>query len=705
MDVTKIGNKIRERRTQLNMTQKELAQLLNISNQLVSKWETGESLPSLEYLDSLCSALQVDFTFFTKDDGEPTPATPAEQQPETQDKKRKRKINAQLIGAVCCCLWVALFITGLILLICLVFVPSANKTPSEGKNPPAFNTGYIKEMDDSLENYFSRGYYDITRKLQVDGDDKDDVIYRGIIDENGNIAYYDSEKKATYADGVLTLDYSDDKYRAELPEHIKTLDDLVKWQIFDDKEDSDFDLKYITDIRRTGNGFYIEMSEEYLLHDMEGSVKKNIQFLDKIKGETVIKDGVFVSMSVTVKYRNIKDNENFTVVSGFEFKDEKPVIAHVNLENRQWSNYSSYVIPQTDKLVTEADFMAMLGAEKAADQSEELSEAILNGKLKYGDGCLYSYKDNKITLYNFADLSVKHTYEFTLNVENVYIYDNILYYSEDGSYSSDNLYTINLITDERQTLFQFYDFEGVHYNGKYCWYSSLDSYRVINLENGYSTHFLKDGYEKVKFVDSAGNVYTGETNPKVYYGGKGEGVVLKGDGYLREWLDKKPVGNTVYTTEYPKAYRYENGVYKETINDYSYDPRIKGTYIPALGWYCYKENRTPLRLYDGDGKIKDAYTPVKMYADKQKFDSLKHLVCESVFAFGSVGDKVIVDMWYGSSANFAAIYSAGNFIKPVCYMNLNSDYYLDNPLKILNFGTKTVIAVKQADGTYSVWYG
>ncbi|MDE6790528.1 MAG: helix-turn-helix domain-containing protein, partial [Clostridia bacterium] len=68
MDVKAIGEKIKRKRTALGMTQKQLAQLLSVSNQLVSKWENGESVPSLEYLDSLCRALEVGYSYFTGDD-------------------------------------------------------------------------------------------------------------------------------------------------------------------------------------------------------------------------------------------------------------------------------------------------------------------------------------------------------------------------------------------------------------------------------------------------------------------------------------------------------------------------------------------------------------------------------------------------------------------------------------------------------------
>ncbi len=44
MDQKKIGAFIAQRRKELNMTQKELAEKLNITDRAVSKWETGDSL-------------------------------------------------------------------------------------------------------------------------------------------------------------------------------------------------------------------------------------------------------------------------------------------------------------------------------------------------------------------------------------------------------------------------------------------------------------------------------------------------------------------------------------------------------------------------------------------------------------------------------------------------------------------------------------
>jgi len=50
MDQTKIANFLADLRKEKNLTQNDVAQLLNISPQAVSKWERGESLPDIQTL-------------------------------------------------------------------------------------------------------------------------------------------------------------------------------------------------------------------------------------------------------------------------------------------------------------------------------------------------------------------------------------------------------------------------------------------------------------------------------------------------------------------------------------------------------------------------------------------------------------------------------------------------------------------------------
>ena len=57
MDTLKIGHYIQHLRKAAGMTQKELAEKLNISFQAVSKWENGDTLPDTGILLELCDLL------------------------------------------------------------------------------------------------------------------------------------------------------------------------------------------------------------------------------------------------------------------------------------------------------------------------------------------------------------------------------------------------------------------------------------------------------------------------------------------------------------------------------------------------------------------------------------------------------------------------------------------------------------------------
>lgn len=61
IDSYKVGQKIYDYRKDLQMTQDDLANRLNISRQALSKWENGTSLPSIDLLFALCKIFNTDF--------------------------------------------------------------------------------------------------------------------------------------------------------------------------------------------------------------------------------------------------------------------------------------------------------------------------------------------------------------------------------------------------------------------------------------------------------------------------------------------------------------------------------------------------------------------------------------------------------------------------------------------------------------------
>ena len=53
MDQEKVGNLIKKLRLDNNLTQKELADKLNVTFQAVSKWENGKSVPTMKVKRSI----------------------------------------------------------------------------------------------------------------------------------------------------------------------------------------------------------------------------------------------------------------------------------------------------------------------------------------------------------------------------------------------------------------------------------------------------------------------------------------------------------------------------------------------------------------------------------------------------------------------------------------------------------------------------
>mgnify|MGYP000616476074 CR=1 FL=1 len=61
IDFVKVGSKITKCREELNLTQKDVAEKLFVSRQLVSKWENGLGIPSIDVLLELSLLFRVTF--------------------------------------------------------------------------------------------------------------------------------------------------------------------------------------------------------------------------------------------------------------------------------------------------------------------------------------------------------------------------------------------------------------------------------------------------------------------------------------------------------------------------------------------------------------------------------------------------------------------------------------------------------------------
>ena len=59
LDLIKIGSFISDMRKEKGLTQKQLAELVGVSDKAVSRWETGKGLPDTSIMPELCKALDI----------------------------------------------------------------------------------------------------------------------------------------------------------------------------------------------------------------------------------------------------------------------------------------------------------------------------------------------------------------------------------------------------------------------------------------------------------------------------------------------------------------------------------------------------------------------------------------------------------------------------------------------------------------------
>lgn len=109
MNQEKIGKFISQKRKEVNLTQEDLAEKLNISKNAVSKWERGLNLPNVSIMQELCEILNI--TIIELLNGEETTKEDGYlEYIKYHDKKQKQKITIIFITLI------TLFILGFLFL-------------------------------------------------------------------------------------------------------------------------------------------------------------------------------------------------------------------------------------------------------------------------------------------------------------------------------------------------------------------------------------------------------------------------------------------------------------------------------------------------------------------------------------------------------------------------------------------------------------
>lgn len=97
MDNTQFGRFVAQLRKEQNLTQKELAERLHVTDKAVSKWETGKGFPDLKLLEPLAQALGVSLVELLQGERTPSPTLTKEEagQAAVQAMEQSQKTTAR----------------------------------------------------------------------------------------------------------------------------------------------------------------------------------------------------------------------------------------------------------------------------------------------------------------------------------------------------------------------------------------------------------------------------------------------------------------------------------------------------------------------------------------------------------------------------------------------------------------------------------
>ncbi|EJQ42766.1 hypothetical protein IEQ_05145 [Bacillus cereus BAG6X1-2] len=141
-----IGEKIKEARTQKNMTQQKLSDLLNVSRSAISNWEVGRNYPDLDMIVQLSDILEISLNQLLREDKIMVKKLSKEQRRNSKRKKMLRIIIPLFI--------ISLFTTGYLLYqeistVHNIFSPTFDKNvtlENNKKDSKEFEFSYTKNI-------------------------------------------------------------------------------------------------------------------------------------------------------------------------------------------------------------------------------------------------------------------------------------------------------------------------------------------------------------------------------------------------------------------------------------------------------------------------------------------------------------------------------------------------------------------------------
>lgn len=185
MNTEKVGEFIRQKRKNVNLTQKELAEKLNVSDKAISKWERGICCPDIALLKELSSILGVsvnellsgeDIELLEKEKSDDVLVDSVNKYTAIEKKKNKK-----LLIFTCVLL---IFYIFFVMFMYLMF----NQT--NYTNGITIETLQNRRMADKLYTALEEYDYDYLRKASTRGIGYDWAIYESDIEDENKCYYY-----------------------------------------------------------------------------------------------------------------------------------------------------------------------------------------------------------------------------------------------------------------------------------------------------------------------------------------------------------------------------------------------------------------------------------------------------------------------------------------------------------------------------------
>lgn len=660
--MNEIGEKIKSKRIELKMTQSQLAKSINVSNKLISKWERGGSIPSIDYLNSLCKALNVDINFFF-DNNTQNVKDEVKQQSIFNSPFFKTK-SFKIILPIFCCL-----IILLISLTTFVFIPKAKYTKYE-----KYRDKYLETMNESiLYNLSDLKYYNIELQTFVDKKKTNTNIWQGYIEEDGKVVY--KNDNFIVKDNLKTDTFY--KYDYIKPENIVELKDLFASEFnYEGKlKFSDEDIKYI---EKKFSGYYIELSNDVFLNSLSTQQKNDIKLLDKIKMNFIIKNKHFKELNLTIKYRDEKEKENFVVESKLKFIFKKPVIEHENIISKPWS-------VQVDD--SKEGFVKMF-AGNSANLLAEKTKSYAN--YNYQSGYSYYYNDETLSVLKSLDDGIVEYLFDTKKEHDFYIWNDFVYSVGTNEYDYSEFIQRNILTGEKTILLQNPRTLTVEYNQQYASLGYL--IRPNQTQDFYYCYYYdlsentpKDVLVRDKhtiFIDNEGNEYYRKVNRtyssnyslsnEIYLDNQNETITFKG-------FKIRQKDNLIITND--KKYRYI----------YSNNTLIKTEFDSASridldeNSYTFKNESA---FYFNDGTTKTL--PISRANGLVSGENYKIV--------GAFDNKIVI---LNNNSGFYACYNIDDLTRVIAITTKNSS---NESLNILSFKNHTILTFYLGDGEYLNYY-